>query len=37
MMKIPLAKPDITDKERKAVFSVLKTPRFSLGPRLKEF
>ena len=36
-MEIPLAKPDITSKEREAVLSVLKTPRFSLGPKLKEF
>jgi len=36
-MKIPLAKPDITDLERKAVLEVLKTPNLSLGPKLKEF
>lgn len=36
-MKIPLAKPDITDLERKAVMEVLKTPNLSLGPKLKEF
>ncbi|MBT9141291.1 MAG: GDP-perosamine synthase [Dehalococcoidia bacterium] len=36
-MKIPLAKPDITNLERKAVLEVLKTPYLSLGPRLKEF
>ncbi len=37
MKKIPLAKPDITDLERKAVLEVLKTPILSLGPKLKEF
>ena len=36
-MKIPLAKPDITNLERKAVLGVLKTPYLSLGPKLKEF
>lgn len=36
-MKIPLAKPDITDMERKAVLEVLKTTNLSLGPKLKEF
>lgn len=36
-MKIPLAKPNITNLERKAVFEVLKTPNLSLGPKLKEF
>ena len=36
-MKILLAQPDITDLERKAVLEVLKTPRLSLGPKLKEF
>lgn len=35
--KIPLARPDITDLERKEVLQVLKTPYLSLGPRLKEF
>jgi len=34
---IPLAKPDITDLERKAVIEVLKTPILSLGPKLREF
>jgi len=36
-MKIPLAEPDITDLERKVVLEVLRTPRLSLGPKLKEF
>lgn len=34
---IPLAKPDITEKEREAVLDVLRTPQLSLGPKLKEF
>lgn len=36
-MKIPLARPDITDTERKAVLDILKTPILALGPKLKEF
>ncbi|MCF7906869.1 DegT/DnrJ/EryC1/StrS family aminotransferase [Patescibacteria group bacterium] len=36
-MKIPLSNPDITEKERKAVLDVLKTPNLALGPKLKEF
>ncbi|MCD6471448.1 DegT/DnrJ/EryC1/StrS family aminotransferase [bacterium] len=36
-MNIPLAKPDITAKDRQAVINVLKTPILSLGPKLKEF
>jgi len=36
-MKIPLSKPDITEKERNFVFEVLNTPNLSLGPRLEEF
>lgn len=36
-MKIPLSSPDITEKEIKAVISVLKTPYLSLGPKLPEF
>lgn len=36
-MKIPLAQPDITEKERKAVLGVLETPRLALGPKLREF
>lgn len=37
MTKIPLSRPDITQKERKAVLGVLKTPYLAMGPRLKEF
>ncbi len=36
-MIIPLAKPDITNLERKRVLNVLKTPFLSLGPELKRF
>lgn len=36
-MKIPLAQPDITNKERKAVLDVLKTNTLALGPKLKDF
>lgn len=36
-MKIPLAKPEITAEDRKAVEEVLKTPYLSLGPKVKEF
>jgi len=36
-MKIPLARPDITNSEIKIVLEVLKTPYLSLGPKLKEF
>ena len=36
-MKVPLSSPDITEKERKAVLAVLKTPQLSLGPKLVEF
>lgn len=35
--KIPLAWPDITNLERRAVLEVLKTPYLSLGPKLEEF
>jgi perosamine synthetase len=34
---IPLSQPDITEKERKAVLEVLKTPHLALGPKLREF
>ncbi|MEK7658884.1 MAG: DegT/DnrJ/EryC1/StrS family aminotransferase [Patescibacteria group bacterium] len=34
---IPLSKPDITDKEKKAVLGVLKTSCLSLGKKYKEF
>lgn len=36
-MEIPLARPDITELERKAVLEVLNTPNLSLGPKLEEF
>jgi perosamine synthetase len=36
-MNIPLARPDITDLERRYVMAVLETPHLSLGPRLAEF
>jgi len=35
--RIPLSKPDITKKEKKAVLEVLKTSYLSLGPKLREF
>jgi perosamine synthetase len=34
---IPLSRPDITEKEKKAVLSVLNTTSLSLGPKLEEF
>lgn len=36
-INIPLARPDITEKEIEAVVEVLKTSRLALGPKLKEF
>jgi len=36
-MEIPLARPDITDAEIKAVVEVLRTSHLALGPKLKEF
>jgi len=36
-MEIPLARPDITEREIEAVVEVLRTPNLSLGPKLKEF
>ena len=36
-MNIPLARPDITEKEIEAVVGVLKTSYLALGPKLKEF
>ena len=35
--KIPLARPDITQKDIDAVVKVLRTPHLSLGPKLSEF
>jgi len=37
MYKIPLSKPDITDKEKKAVLDVLNTSHLSLGKKYIEF
>lgn len=34
---IPLSAPDITEAEIEAVAAVLRTPRLSLGPKLREF
>jgi perosamine synthetase len=36
-MQIPLARPDITEKEVQAVCDVLRSPYLSLGPKLPEF
>ncbi len=36
-INIPLARPDITDLERRYVMEVLETPHLSLGPKLMEF
>jgi len=36
-MRIPLARPDITEQDIQAVVDVLKTPNLSLGPKLGEF
>jgi perosamine synthetase len=36
-MKIPLARPDITEREIEAVVNVLRSPYLSLGPKLEEF
>jgi perosamine synthetase len=36
-VRIPLAKPEITDADREAVLEVLRTPQLSMGPMLGEF
>ena len=36
-MRIPLAKPEITDADREAVMEVLRTPNLSSGPKVQEF
>ncbi len=36
-VRIPLAKPEITDSDREAVLAVLRTPHLSMGPKLGEF
>ena len=37
MQPIPLARPDITQREIDAVVAVLKTPQLSIGPKVPEF
>jgi perosamine synthetase len=36
-VRIPLAKPEVTDDDRDAVLEVLRTPHLSMGPKLGEF
>jgi perosamine synthetase len=36
-LRIPLAKPEITDSDRQAVLDVLHTPHLSMGPKVLEF
>jgi len=36
-LRIPLAKPEITDADREAVMAVLRTANLSFGPKLEEF
>ena len=36
-IRIPLARPEITDADRHAVMQVLQTPHLSFGPKLAEF
>jgi perosamine synthetase len=36
-LRIPLAKPEITDADREAVTEVLGTPHLSMGPKVAEF
>ena len=36
-LRIPLAKPEITDADREAVMEVLRTPHLSSGPKIGEF
>lgn len=36
-MRIPLSAPDIDEADIAAVVAVLRTPRLSIGPRMKEF
>lgn len=35
-IRIPLAKPEVTDSDREAVMEVLRTPHLSMGPKLRE-
>jgi len=36
-MRIPLARPEITDADRDAVLQVLRSPQLSMGPQLEAF
>src|SRR5258708_32079023 len=36
-LRVPLAKPEITDLDRDAVMEVLRTPYLSMGPKMREF
>ena len=36
-LRIPLAKPEITNADREAVMAVLRTPHLSMGPKVDEF
>ena len=36
-IRIPLAKPEITDADRESVMDVLRTPYLSTGPKVEEF
>ncbi len=36
-MRIPLAKPEVTDADREAVLQVLRSPYLSMGPKLDDF
>ena len=36
-LRIPLAKPEITDSDREAAMEVLRTPYLSTGPKIAEF
>jgi dTDP-4-amino-4,6-dideoxygalactose transaminase len=36
-VRIPLAKPEVTDADRGAVLEVLRTPHLSMGPKLRQF
>ena len=36
-LRIPLARPEITDADREAVLQVLRSPFLSMGPKLEEF
>ncbi len=36
-LRIPLAKPEVTDADREAVLQVMRSPFLSMGPKLEEF